>query len=86
MSPGLYVASGFGSTRRKPQILACREVNKSEMVNNKSENREEQITRCGLSVGGVSMSPHKYKYRLSGIEQAWWLIGGAKKYKCLFHV
>ena len=54
MSPGLYVASGFGSSRWKPQILACREVNKSEMVmNNKSESREEQITRCGLSVGGV---------------------------------
>ena len=52
--PSPYVASGFVS-RRKPQILACREVNKSEMVNNKSESREEQITRCGLSVGGMSV-------------------------------
>ena len=33
------------------------------MVNNKSESREEQIRRCGLSVGGMSVSPHNTRFR-----------------------
>ena len=33
------------------------------MVNNKSESREEQITRCGLSVGGMLVIPHNTRFR-----------------------
>ena len=43
-------------------LVACGETNKSEMLNNKSESREEQIRRCGLSVGGMSVSPRNTEF------------------------
>ena len=43
-------------------LVACGETNKSEMLNNKSESREEQIRRCGLSVGGMSVCPRNTEF------------------------